>query len=97
MCRCVVGAATALLEHEGSGRRGPTGNKSDNQHVVGLCVWLGAGVRGAWCPLWPPLETTSLEPAEVPQQCSLQGWRLSCGGKEEVVATKACANISLLN
>jgi hypothetical protein len=42
------------------------------------------GLGGPRHPPWPPLETISLVPAEVPRQCSLQGWRLSCGSKEEV-------------
>ncbi len=89
MCHCVVGAAAALLGREGSGRHGPTRKGSDNQHVVGGCVWQGAGVGEARRSPWPPLETKSLAPAEVPQQHSLQGWRLSCSGEEKVAATKA--------
>jgi hypothetical protein len=89
VCRCVVGAAAALSGREGSGGRGPTGKGSDNQHVVGGCVWQGAGVGGARRSSWPPLETTSLAPAEAPRRCSFQGWRLSCGGEEEVASTKA--------
>ncbi len=42
VCRCIVGVATALLEHEGSGECGPIRNGSDNQHVVRWCVWLDA-------------------------------------------------------
>ncbi len=89
MCRCVMGAATALSECEGSGRCGSTGNGSDNQHVVGWCVWLGVRVGEAGHPSWPPSETMSLVPAQAPWQRSLQGWRLLCGGEEEVAATKA--------
>ncbi len=46
MCRCVVGAAVALSGHEGSGGRDPMGKGSDNQHVVGGCMWQGAGIEG---------------------------------------------------
>ena len=89
VCRCVVGVAAALSGREGSGGRGPTGKGSDNQHVVGGCVWQGAGVGGARRSSWPPSETTSLAPEEAPRRCSSQGWRLSCGGEEEDASTKA--------
>ncbi len=89
VCCCIVGVVAALSGHEGSGGRGPTGKGSDNQHVVGGCVWQGAGVGEARRSSWPPLETTSLAPAKAPRWCSLQGWRLSCGGDEEVALTKA--------
>jgi hypothetical protein len=80
-----------LLGHEGSDRRGLMVKGSNNQHVVGGCMWQGAGVRGAWCPSLPLLETTSLAPAEALWVHSLQRWRLSFGDKEEVAATKAMA------
>ncbi len=85
MCRCIVLA----VGREGSGGRGPTGKDSDNQYDVGGCMWQGAGVGGARRSSWPPSEMTSLAPAEAPQRRSLQGLRLSCGGEEEVGATKA--------
>ena len=58
MYHCIAGAAAVLLGREGSGGCGPTSallpgqegsgvrltKGSDNEHVVGGGVWLGAGV-----------------------------------------------------
>jgi hypothetical protein len=60
-----------------------------NMLLGGACGKV-RGLKGARRSSWlPGVETTSLAQAEAPRRHSLQGWRLSCGGKEEVVATKA--------
>ncbi len=85
----------ALLGHEGGGKHGLVSvalpgkegsavrpkKESDNQHVVvkghSKVQGWGEGRR----PPQPPLETTSLAPAEVPRWHSSQGWMLLCGSK----------------
>ncbi len=80
-------AGAALPGQEGSGVRLEKG--SDNQHVVEGGIWKGVVVGGLRRLPWPPSETTSLTPAEVPWRHSLQGWMLSCSGEEEDASTKA--------
>ncbi len=43
---CCWGGYGVLLEPKGSGGYGLMGNGSDNQYVVGWCMWLGTGVGG---------------------------------------------------
>ncbi len=61
-----------LPGQEGSGVR--LYKVSDNQHVVGVGVWQGAGVEGAQRPPRPPSEATSLALAESLRRRSSQGW-----------------------
>jgi hypothetical protein len=111
-CRCIIEATAALSGYEISSGCGSAGaalpgqegssvrleKGSDNQHVVWGGVYGMARWWKGWRPPWLPWKTTSLEPAETPQQRSLQEWRLSCSSdKEDAIkkTTTVAAGMSL--